>query len=322
MKRLKGILLGLIILLVIGYFGISYSLSNRVLFPTGSNLNRVKEVISEEWGMSYDSLVASLPKAETFEVNGFGDITLSGKYYKKSDSSACAIIFAHGWGELWAGMLKYVSIVEQCNCDYVFYDHRVHGESGGKYATAGINESKDLLKVTDWVATNKDIKKTNIAWVGSSWGAATSIIAGSTNQDVGLILADAPYQDWYSAIFERAIKDYGSGIKFVSWGVMNMVNLRAGVDYKDASPKNAISNVIEPVFLIHSKADSATNHLQSINISKGLNSKSIFYNTNFGNDHVMDVVNNTDEIKELLNAFLVKEAPQFLPKKDSIKTTL
>lgn len=321
MKFLKRFLIALIVLLLIGYVFLSFSLSNRILFPV-SSMDKMKNTIREEWGTTYEDIMAKMPEHESFKVDGVDGIKLSAKYFTKSDSSSCAIIFVHGWGELWAGMLKYVPTVSYCNCDYVFYDHRVHGESEGTFATGSIKESKDLWEVTKWVMENKGFTPDQIAWYGSSWGAATSIMAGADGEDIGVIIADAPFQDWYSAVFERGIKDYGSGIKLLSWGIMQTVNLRAGVNYKEASPLKNIAKVEEPVLLVHSKADSATNYLQSINLSKMLNDRSHFHLTQYGNDHVMDVINDTEAITSIIRIFLKEEAPQFLSEKDSSASVL
>lgn len=318
MKLLKRILISLLILIVGLYLFASWSLSGRVLFPE-SSMEKTKKVIRDEWNTTLEDVLATMPPANDFSVTSFDGLQLNGKYFVVSDSTECAIIFPHGWGALWADMLKYTKATEDCECNLVFYDHRVHGASEGKYATAGIKESKDLWTVTDWTKEQFNLADNQIGWIGSSWGAATSIIAGAEPRDVGFILADAPYQDWYSAIFERGIKDYGSGVKLLSAGVMQVVNMRAGVDSKEASPRDKVSNVTEPLLLIHSEGDQATNSQQSINISKNMSPRnSEFHHTQWGNDHVQDVVNNGEEFKEITVNFLNQYAPHFLASPDSI----
>lgn len=311
MKIIRRVFSILIILAIAGYGYASWSLSARVLFPT-SSLEKTKKTISTYWGTTFQATMDNMPPYEEFVVQTRDSLTLSGKYFINSDSAQCLIVFAHGWGATWADMLKYVPAFSSCNCNYIFYDHRVHGESEGVYATGGIREAQDLWQITLWAAREKNFDLKNIGWVGSSWGAAAALIAGSNHRNVGFILADSPYQDWYSAVFERAIRDYGKGIKYISYGVMEVVNYRADVDYREASPVNKTKTILEPVLLIHSMADSETSSVQSLNISKNLNRDSWFYNTEWGNDHVMDVVNSTDEFSHLVYDFLFKEAPHFL----------
>ena len=150
----------------------------------------------------------------------------------------------------WAEMLKYVPTLEDCDCDLVLYDHRGHGESDVAYPTGGLNEAKDLLMITEWVQQQKGFTDKQVGWLGSSWGAATALLAGVHTKHIGFIIVDSPFQDWYSAIFERAIQDYGSWIKMVSTGMMKMVNWRTGIDYKKASPILATKH-IEAVSYTH-----------------------------------------------------------------------
>lgn len=315
MKILKRLFLIVLILISVSYISISWVLSNRVLKPNATHEQTV-EKIKVYWGTTYETLMAPLPTPTDFSVMTYDDLELKGKYFNVSDSAQCAIIMAHGWGVTWANMLKYVPAIADCGCDIVMYDHRAHGESGGEYGTGGINESKDLLTVTDWVQNKYNFSDDQIGWFGSSWGAVAALTAGAEEKDVAFIIADAPFQNWYSAVFERAVKDYGEGINLLAPGVMRVVNWRSGVDYKDASTLNLADQIEEPVLLIHSKDDQATGSIQSVNISKKLNNRSVFHHTQWGNKHVMDVINNTEEFKQLVNDFLKKEK---LFQYDSIK---
>lgn len=314
MRIIKRILLALLILIPLGYVFISYSLSNRVLRPK-SSMEKTKTDITVYWNTTFEEMMSLLPEPETVTISGYEDISIHGQYFNVSDSSQCLFIFLHGWARNWPNMLKYYPVLDDCGCNVLMYDHRAHGDTGGEYPTAGIKESEDLIAVTEWASTNKSYSWNQIAWVGSSWGAATVLIAGAKDKDPAFIIADSPFRDWDSAVFERAIEDYGSGIKAIAPGVMQVVNMRAGIDYKDASPMNKASDIKEPVFLFHSESDPETSFDQSVSIAENLNDKSDFHLTKWGNKHVMDVINNKEEIEELLMGFIRKNDFQyFLPK--------
>ena len=302
---LKKVTLTTLMLLILIYIGICYTLSNRVLTPN-SSLERTKARIQSSWGTSFEELMVKMPEAKDLRIQGFEGVPISGKYFEVSDTAKCAIIFIHGWSGTWAGMLKYAPVFEDCGCQMIFYDHRVHGESGGEYPTGGIKEKEDLWAVTKWVANKYDLGYDQIGWAGASWGAATALQAAAINEDVGFVLADASYQDWYSTIFERAIRDYGVVINVLTPGVMAFVNWRTGIDYKDASPILAASHITEPVLLIHSRTDTQTSSEQSVNISKKLNASSEFHHLDWGNDHTADVWDSKDQFAQLVSAFMKK----------------
>lgn len=316
---LKRLFIVAISILIISYIGIAYMLSNKVLV-TNSSLQKTLDDVENYWGTNLEDMLALLPPPEDFEVEG-DEALIKGKYFSVSDSAKCVFIFAHGWARSWPNMLKYYPMVDDCGCNIVMYDHRAHGESTGKFPTGGIKEANDLIAVTHWVSNVKNYDWNQIAWLGSSWGAGAALVAGAESENPAFIVGDATFQDWNSAVFERAIEDYGAGIKLIAPAVMQMVNLRAGIDYKEASARNKAKLIEEPVLLIHSEADPETNSQQSVNIFENLNEKSEFHHTQWGNIHVMDVINNTEEMKAILNNFIEKnEIEAFIPitKLDSI----
>ncbi|MEZ4884251.1 MAG: alpha/beta fold hydrolase [Chitinophagales bacterium] len=304
MKFFKRFFLFLLVVFAAAYVYVSWALSDRILFPHSSDALTKSRIISN-WGKTYESMMALLPSPTDISVTSFDGIQIKGKYFQKSDTTHCVVILAHGWTDTWAGSLKYVPALEDCRCDLVLYDHRAHGESGGIYATGGIKESKDLLAVTDWVEKEKGLTDKQIGWLGASWGAATVLTAGADARNVAFIIADAPFQDWYSAIFERANRDYGMAASALSVGVMGVVNWRAGIDYHEANILEAASKIEEPVLLIHSQTDEQTNSQQSVNIAKKLKPNNFtFHHLDWGGDHTRDVLFHTEEYKELVNVFL------------------
>lgn len=303
-----------LIFFLVAYLAISWILSNLILYPE-SSLSITQSRIKTEWGTTYEQLLSQLPEPTEFSVQTFDGLALKGKYFASKEPAKCVIIAAHGWTSTWAGMLKYVPVLQDCACDLVLYDHRAHGESDKAYPTGGVNEAKDLLVLTEWVQKNKGFKDKEIGWLGASWGAATVLKAGSKKKKVGFIIADAAFQDWYSAIFERAIRDYGAWTQVVSTGVMQVVSWRTGVAYQEASPLLAAKDIEEPVLLIHSKMDSSTDSQQSVNIAKHLNKQSVFHHLTWGGDHTQDVLINKDKYRKLINDFLLKVDKRFLKKK-------
>lgn len=299
------------LLLLTLYIGICWFLSTQILSPE-SSLALSKEKIKTEWGTSYEAMIKLLPKPVDFTIRSFDGVPLKGKYFASEDTPKCVIIAAHGWTGTWAEVLKYIPVLADCTYDLVVFDHRAHGLSGKAYPTGGINESKDLLAITAWVQETKGFEDHKIGWLGSSWGAATVLKAGATEKKVGFIIADSPFQDWYSAIFERAERDYGAWTKFASIGIMKMVNWRTGIDYQEASPLNASKQINIPILLIHSQMDNSTNSAQSVNIAKHLNVQSVFHHLTWGGDHTLDVVLHKEKFRILVRDFIKTVNADFL----------
>ncbi|MFK7937307.1 MAG: alpha/beta hydrolase family protein [Saprospiraceae bacterium] len=311
MRLLKNVFIGIIAVCFILFLGLNWYFSNLILTPN-SSIERTESRIEEQWGSTLEKMLAPLPSPTDFQIVGYEDVPITGKYFQQAgDSAQCAVIFAHGWTSTWAGMLKYATIFNECGCDLVLYNHRSHGTSGNAPPTAGIHEKEDLLRLTDWVQQEHGYGLHQIGWVGASWGAAAVLQAGAADKDVAFILADAPFQDWYTAIFERAIRDYGQPIEYLAGSVMTTVGFRAGVDTEQASPLNATKNIVEPVLLIHSQGDRQTNSQQSVNIAKNLNTQSEFHHLDWGGDHTADVRINKERYANLVYQFLDKKVNGF-----------
>lgn len=298
---------------LLAFAGISYYFSTIILTPSANTLEEEKAIMKDSWKTSYEEVMAQFSAPETFTTTSVDDITIAGWYFEHpADSVDCAVVLPHGYGRMRANMLKYAPVFWECGCDLVLYDHRAHNETGGDHPTAGIKEKMDLIAVTEWLQEKTNLADKQIAWMGESWGAATVLMAGALDKDVAFIVADSPYQDWHSAIFERAYRDYGTWVKALAPTVMWLVDMQAGVNHEDASPLEAADDIVEPVFLIHSQDDSATDSEQSVNIAKNLNpAKSEFHHTDWGSDHVMDVINRPDEYKQMIHDFIKKEVGTF-----------
>lgn len=309
-KTIKRSLVTLVVLLGVFYIGLSWFFSNQVLFPTVFPISKAE--IKGDWEKASDVPLEKTPVAEDFSITTKDKLQLNGWYFKNTDTVDCAVVLAHGWGSTRIGMLRYADIFWDCGCDIVAYDHRGHGSSGGKYGTGGVKEKDDLLLVTDWLQQKTGLKDKQIAWFGASWGGATALLAGATGKEVAFIGADSPFQNWHSAVFERAIKMYGSVINFFSPGVMTFVGWRAGVHTSEASPLKAAAKIKVPVFLIHSQTDEATSSQQSVNIAAKLNKeKSVFYHTSWEAEHAKDIVTRPTEYREKVYDFLRKQVGGF-----------
>ncbi len=308
---MKRFLIGLVILLIGLYFAACWYFSNLILHPPQGDPIKRAEVMSTMVGTGAESVYPGLAVPDTFSVLGAGNKKISGWHFKATNTQ-CGIILAHGWSGYRVDMNKYMPLFESCGCDFVTYDHRGHHQSEEAFATGGLLEAEDLLRITDWLQQQTGLPDQQIGWLGVSWGGATVLQAGGSDENVAFIVSDSPFQNWYSAVLERAIRDYGSWINAFVPGIKTLVKWRAGVDFDAASALDQAANIEEPVLLIHSKADSSTASTQSVNIAAALNTQnSTFYHTDFGNDHAKDISNNPLEFKTYVQDFMAKYTPGF-----------
>ena len=262
-------------------------------------------------GIDIDTFRQKLPLGEEVSIEVASDLQLAATYFAQ-DTSRCAFIISHGYGGTRLSMAKYAYFLYGCGCDILLYDHRAHGASGGTYATGGAKEAEDLLVITDWLKKKSGLPATQIAWMGESWGGATVLQAGADKEDVAFIIAESSFQDWESAVFERAERMYGSWVTWVKPAVWAIVSWRTDTDAYAASPLLKAKDITEPVLIIHSQADAETAPTQSVNIAAALPpTQHRFYNLAWNASHGNNVFVRPAEYQELIFDFIHDFAPEW-----------
>lgn len=165
------------------------------------------------------------------------------------------IIISHGVTENKTSSIKYMNLFLERGYNGIIYDHRRHGESGGKNTSFGYYEKFDLKQIVDWVKREKG-KDIVLGIHGESMGAATMILyAGGIEDGADFYIADCPFSD-FSEQLDYLIKQE---IKLPGKVFIPIANLflraRARYSIKDISPISVIDNIKSPMLFIHSQKD-------------------------------------------------------------------
>lgn len=311
---MKKIIIGLLLLLGVAYVALSYYFSSLVLDAPRRSAAETRMHIQERAGIDILDYRQKLPEGEDFTVHSrVDDLILKGSYFKQ-DTSRCAVLIAHGYGSTRISMTKYAPIFWECGCDIALFDFRGHGESGEAYATGGTHEAEDLQSVSAWLKEKTGLSDEYIGWMGSSWGGAAVLQAGASDDDVAFIIANAPFESWETAVFERAEITYGSWIGLLQPGVWAMASLRTGTNAWNASALKAAPKIVEPVLILHSQNDQATNSQQSVHIADKLDpDKHRFHHHNWGAAHGNSLYTRPEEYRQYVLDFIYDFVPTWKP---------
>ena len=165
------------------------------------------------------------------------------------------IIICHGVTENKISMVKYARMFERLGFNTFVFDHRRHGDSGGKTTSYGYYEKFDLAAV---VQTVKSIvgEKALIGIQGESMGAASMILyAGLIEDGADFYIADCGFSNFSELISQIMLKATHLRSKIPLHLANIFLRLRDGYTFKSVTPKEAVKNIASPVLFIHSLGD-------------------------------------------------------------------
>ena len=165
------------------------------------------------------------------------------------------MIFSHGVTENKINSVKYMNLFLKKGFNALIYDHRRHGESGGKTTSYGYYEKFDLKTVVNWLKNEKG-PDLLLGIHGESMGAVTMLLyGGMVKNGADFYLADCPFSDFNEQLTYLLKKK----IKVPPGPLLPLTDLflrmRERYSLRDLSPISVIGQIQQPTLFIHSKKD-------------------------------------------------------------------
>jgi fermentation-respiration switch protein FrsA (DUF1100 family) len=165
------------------------------------------------------------------------------------------VVICHGVTENKINSVKYARLFERLGFNSVVYDHRRHGDSGGKTTSFGHYEKKDLqaiVKAVKEYAGDEAI----IGIHGESMGAATTILyAGTLEDHAQFYIADCAFSDFTDQLMYLMKKETPLRTIYALKLADVFLRVRDGYSMKLVSPREAVTHIEKPVLFIHSLLD-------------------------------------------------------------------
>ncbi|MFD3447864.1 alpha/beta hydrolase [Microbacteriaceae bacterium 4G12] len=238
-------------MIVAGILGACFFFTNQIMYMRKKTED---EILKREAGTHFDlTEFEALPKEEVWIASQFG-YNIHG-YYIPAANSKKFMVFCHGVTVNKLNSIKYSNLFLKRNFNVFIYDHRRHGQSGGKTTSFGYYEKHDLQTIVHWLKERfgSDIV---LGIHGESMGAATLLqYAGHLEDGADFYIADCPFSDFYEQLTYRLKEEF----KLPAWPLLPLANavlkLRDGYTVQDVSPIQCIKHIKNPVLFIHSKDD-------------------------------------------------------------------
>ncbi|MFD2679594.1 alpha/beta hydrolase [Bacillus seohaeanensis] len=232
--------------------GLGYYITSRFMYMRKKEDSLILQRETEALRFNLEEYSA-LPKQEIMLRSPYGyDIKT---IFITANPGKKYMIFCHGVTENKFNSIKYMNLFLKRGFNAVIYDHRRHGESGGKTTSYGYFEKNDLKVVVDELIrlVGDDVF---FGIHGESMGASTLLLyAGSVEDRADFYIADCPFSDFGEQLAYRM----GIELKIPADWLLPLANttlkFREGYTLKDISPISVVKNIQKPVLFIHSSED-------------------------------------------------------------------
>lgn len=226
--------------------------SNRLMYIKNKDANFIydRELKAQRFDEAW---FHNCPKEE-LSIDSPNGYPIKGIFFKPLQTQN-TIIICHGVTENKINSVKYARMFERLGFNSFVFDHRRHGESGGKTTSYGYYEKFDIAAV---VKTVKSIVGENavIGIHGESMGAASMILyAGLIEDGAHFYIADCGFSNFAELISYIVKKETILRTKLPLHLADIFLRLRDGYSLKSVTPKEAIKNIKSPMLFIHSVED-------------------------------------------------------------------
>ena len=181
-------------------------------------------------------------------------LRIAGWWILASPPSRRTMLLLHGFSDAKVGAIAWAPILHALGWNILAIDLRAHGESGGKYTTAGYWERHDVNEVINRFRAAQPAETETLAIFGISLGAAVAVATAATRDDIAALILESPYGDYRMAIAAHAQMQGFRGEFPRNVGV-RLAEWISGADFNAVRPRELIGKVKCPVMIIHAGDD-------------------------------------------------------------------
>jgi pimeloyl-ACP methyl ester carboxylesterase len=182
------------------------------------------------------------------------------------------VIFIHGYADAKVGSIAWAPTWQTLGWNILAIDLRAHGESGGKFTTAGVFEQHDLDQVINQLRATRPQQTGHLALLGISLGASVALMTAHRRDDIDAVVLECPFPTFRDAV-KAHLRVFALPLETLSPIVFRIATWITGADMSQAEPRELLARVICPVMVIQSGDDLFVSQEQAQQIESALEAR-------------------------------------------------
>jgi len=245
-KLIKYLMLILIILIVIGFGGITYFTNSIIKQQANTRVVKDSILINQ-----YSNLI------DQVETKSSDNLKINSWRFSVDNPEAIVVVIHGMHGQDASSLLDFGKFFYDNNYETFCIDLRAHGKSEGEKIGFGYTETRDLNSLLDWIKIQPKYKDKEIILFGLSMGGATAINTAPFRNDIDRIISVSSFASYENTFLDYMRKDNVS--EYIVQAFRPSIRMLLSYKYNTSptknSPVNNIKDIIVPTLLIHGNND-------------------------------------------------------------------
>lgn len=201
------------------------------------------------------------------------DISLAGWWIEAEPPSDRCVLILHGFSDAKVGGIAWAPMWRALGFNILAIDLRAHGDSGGRYCTAGWYERQDVSQVIDQLRGRRPAETEHLVLFGVSLGAAVAAATACLRTDIDAVIMDCPYANFTSAAATHA-KMWGMPSGWLTRQVIWLAQKISRADFKAVRPSDLIGQIPCPVMVIRGCRDFLVDSADDVELAEAVRRRS------------------------------------------------
>ena len=184
------------------------------------------------------------------------------------------VVLIHGYADAKVGAIAWAPTWRELGYHILAIDMRAHGESEGKYTTAGVFERFDLDQVLNELKALRPQQTQQIVLFGVSLGTCTALAVAQMRDDIAALVLECPVASFAHSV-ERHAKLLALPLPSMLPAVMWIAQRISGADLTQVQPLELMASGKCPILIIQSEQDQYITLEDIVSIESALKRRSV-----------------------------------------------